>query len=201
MLAALFETTSKKVLATDPETLERLSRLTGKLVAIDIKKLNLSFYLRIEQDNITFQDTPENSDNIDVRIKAKPSTLLKIARDGMEEAELDRGELEIEGDAITGQRFANMLNALDIDWEDLIAEKIGDAPARLLFDFVGKARQWHHENQQTIQQNLSEFLVEEAQIIPHASEVETFIQQVDVLRNDTARLDARLIQLTRRLAS
>ncbi len=200
MLSTLFETASQKAFATDPETLERLGRLEGKLIAIDIKKVNLTFCLRVEKDSIAFQSEPEDLADIDVRLKAKPSTLLKIARDGMEDADLEKGELEIEGDAITGQRFAGMLNSLDIDWEELISEKVGDVPARLLFDFFDKARNWQAETKQTIQQNLGEFLVEEAQIASHADVVESFVQSVDVLRNDTARLEARIQQLENRLS-
>ena len=201
MLSALFETTSKKAFATDPDTLERLTRLQGKCVALDIKKLNLSLYLVIEEDHIAFQSEPEDPEMIDVRLKARPSTLLKIARDGMDDAELEKGELEIEGDAIIGQRFAGMLNALDIDWEELLSEKIGDAPARFIFDIFSKAQQFQSSSKQTIQQNLSEFLVEEARLVSHASQIEHYIQSVDILRNDTARFQARLSELEKKLLS
>lgn len=200
MLSALIETTSQRVIATDPETLDRLNRLAGKLIAIDIKKVNMSFYLRVEKDNIAFQKEPEDTQEIDVRLKAKPSTLLKIARDGMEDAELEKGELEIDGDAITGQRFASMLNSLDIDWEELISEKIGDVPARLLFQFLEKASDWQTETTKTMKKNISEFLVEEAEIVSHADDIESFVQSVDVVRNDTARIEARLQQLEKRLS-
>jgi len=138
---------------------------------------------------------------IDVRLKARPSTLLKIARDGMDDAELEKGELEIEGDAIIGQRFASLLNELDIDWEELLSEKVGDAPARFLFDLFSKAQQYQQENKRTIQQNVSEFLVEEARLVSHASHVESYIHNVDILRNDTARFQARLEKLEKQLLS
>lgn len=201
MLSALFETTSKKAFATDPETLERLARLQGKCVALDIKKLNFSLYIGIEKDHIAFQSEPEDPKSIDVRLKARPSTLLKIARDGIESAELEKGELEIEGDAIIGQRFAGMLNGLDIDWEELLSEKIGDAPAHLLFDVFTKAQQLHATSKKAIQQNVSEFLVEEAKLVSHASQIENYIQSVDILRNDTARFQARLTELEKKLSS
>ena len=199
MLSALIETTSKKIFETDPDTLERLAKLDGKLIAIDIKKVNLTLCLAIESDGIAILPEPENSELVDVRLKAKPSTLLKIARDGMEDAELEKGELEIEGDAITGQRFASMLNALDIDWEELVSEKIGDVPARLLFQFFDQTRTWQAETKHTIQANLSEFLTEEAQITSHVDTVDHFVNGVYMLRNDTARLEARLQQFKKRL--
>lgn len=198
MLSALFETASKTVFATDPDTLEKLARLAGKRIAVNIKKVDLTFYVLIETDHIAFISA---TDDIDVRLKAKPSTLLKIARDGMEDAELDKGELEIEGDAIIGQRFASMLNSLDIDWEELLAQRVGDVPARIAFDFLTKAQQWQADAKTTIQKNLNEFLVEEAQIVSHASQVDHFVQAVDMIRNDTARLQARLAKIEKTVSS
>ena len=198
MLSALFETASKTVFATDPDTLEKLARLAGKRISVNIKKVDLTFYVLIETDHIAFISA---TDDIDVRLKAKPSTLLKIARDGMEDAELDKGELEIEGDAIIGQRFASMLNSLDIDWEELLAQRVGDVPARIAFDFLTKAQQWQADAKTTIQKNLNEFLVEEAQIVSHASQVDHFVQAVDMIRNDTARLQARLAKIEKTVSS
>ena len=198
MLTALFEITSKTFFATDPDTLDKLSGLADKRIALEIKKVNHTFYLLIADDHIAL--TSEN-DDVDVRLKAKPSTLLKIARDGIENAVLEKGELEIEGDAIIGQRFAGMLNSLDIDWEELIAEKIGDVPARIAVDFFDKIRHWQKETTTSIQQNIAEFLVEEAEIVSHPSQVEDFVHAVDVLRNDTARLRARLSELEKTLST
>ena len=198
MLTALFETASKTFFATDPDTLDKLSGLTGKRIALEIKKIDHTFYLMIAADHIAL--TSEN-DDVDVRLKAKPSTLLKIARDGIENAELEKGELEIEGDAIIGQRFAGMLNSLDIDWEELIAARIGDVPARIAVDFFDKIRHWQHETKTAMQQNIAEFLVEEAEIISHPSQVDGFVQEVDVLRNDAARLQARLSELEKTLST
>lgn len=202
MFTALIETASQKVLATDSQTLARLKRLEGKVVALEIKKLDLTFYLQVHSNFISFEPDSfgkQHAEKIDVTLKAKPSTLLKIARDGMEEAKLESGELEIEGDAITGQRFASLINQLDIDWEELISQKIGDAPARLLFDIFDKARSWSVDTQKTMKMNLGEYLVEEAQVAAHSDSVAEFIHSVDTLRNDVARLEARTQALSQKL--
>ena len=197
MLSALIETASQKVLASDPKTLEKLKKLDGKTIAIDIKKINISLFLQINSNSITFK--PKRPEIVDVTLRAKPSSLFKIAQSGIEDAKLDTGELEIEGDAIIGQRFAGLMNELDIDWEDLISEKIGDVPARLLFETFSKVQSWAQDTQETMTQNLAEYLTEEAKITAHSDQVDKFINGVDVLRNDVARLEARLSRLSSRL--
>jgi ubiquinone biosynthesis protein UbiJ len=200
MLTALIETASQKIIASDPQTLEKVKRLQGKTIALEIKKINQNIFLSINSNSISIEPQSfgtNKPDNIDVILRAKPSTLLKIVRDGMEDAKLETGELEIEGDAITGQRFASLMNQLDIDWEEIISQKIGDIPARLLFNMFEKTRSWADSTQESMKMNMGEFLVEESRLAAHPEEVDEFINTVDILRNDVARLDARIRLLSK----
>ncbi len=193
MLKDLINTAGQRLLEQDPQNHDKLEKLAGKAIAFEIKKLDKTLYFSptTEALNVGLQ-APEI---IDVTIRAKPSTLLKIARDGIDNAELSSGELEIDGDAITGQRFAKLLSELDIDWEELFAQQIGDVSARLLFDGLQRLRSWGQETQSTVKQNISEFLVEEAKQAASKTAIDTYLDDVDALRNDVARLAARVRQL------
>ncbi len=193
MLKDLINTAGQRLLEQDPQNHDKLEKLAGKAIAFEIKKLDKTLYFSptTEALNVGLQ-APEI---IDVTIRAKPSTLLKIARDGIDNAELSSGELEIDGDAITGQRFAKLLSELDIDWEELFAQQIGDVSARLLFDGLQRLRSWGQETQSTVKQNISEFLVEEAKLAASKTAIDTYLDDVDALRNDVARLAARIRQL------
>jgi ubiquinone biosynthesis protein UbiJ len=46
--------------------------------------------------------------------------------------------------------------------------------------------------------NLSEYLTEEARLLPHRFEVEDFLGEVDVLRDDCERLAARISLLEKK---
>ncbi|MGH1540360.1 MAG: ubiquinone biosynthesis accessory factor UbiJ [Arenicella sp.] len=193
MLKDLINTAGQRLLEQDPQNHDKLEKLAGKAIAFEIKKLDKTLYFSptTEALNVGLQ-APEI---IDVTIRAKPSTLLKISRDGIDNAELSSGELEIDGDAITGQRFAKLLSELDIDWEELFAQQIGDVSARLLFDGLQRLRSWGQETQSTVKQNISEFLVEEAKLAASKTAIDTYLDDVDALRNDVARLAARIRQL------
>ncbi len=193
MLKDLINTAGQRLLEQDPQNHDKLEKLAGKAIAFEIKKLDKTLYFSptTEALNVGLQ-APEI---IDVTIRPKPSTLLKIARDGIDNAELSSGELEIDGDAITGQRFAKLLSELDIDWEELFAQQIGDVSARLLFDGLQRLRSWGQETQSTVKQNISEFLVEEAKLAASKTAIDTYLDDVDALRNDVARLAARIRQL------
>jgi len=110
MLVDLLELASNKTLEHDPQTLERLVKFTRNI--------------------------PEK---VDVTLNASLGAMVKISRDGMENAELEPGELEIAGDPIIGQRFAQVISELNIDWEALLAEQIGESPAKAVSFAAGQA--------------------------------------------------------------
>lgn len=197
MLKEIINQASQKILAPtlqdDPAIKAKLSKLSGKTIAFHLKKIEQTFYFLPNDNGLEIEnDAPEK---IDVTIRAKPSTILKIARDGMEGADLDAGELEIEGDAITGQRFAGLLNELNIDWEELLSQRIGDVPAHILASGITKLVAWSKETHSTVKQNMAEYLVEEARLAASRISVDKYLDQVDELRNDVARLSARVVQL------
>ena len=197
MLKEIINQASQKLLEptlqNDPATRGKLSALSGKVIAFHLKKLNQTFYFLPSEHGLKIENNA--LENVDVTIRAKPSTILKIARDGMDEANLDAGELEIEGDAITGQRFAALLNELNIDWEELLSQRIGDVPAHFLARGVSKLMEWSKETHATMKKNMAEYLIEEARLAASNVTVEKYLDQVDELRDDVARLSARVAQL------
>lgn len=183
-------------LTQDAQTQAKLAKLAGKNIAFEIKKINQTLYFLPQTDALLIETEAPSS--IDVTIRAKPSTILKIARDGMDNAELESGELEIAGDAITGQRFAKLLSELNIDWEELLAQRIGDVPAHILSSGFSSLLTWGKGTSSALKDNMNEYLVEEARLLASHSAVNQYLDGVDALRNDTARLAARIQQLKNR---
>lgn len=130
MLLGLIETFGNEALQFGPQTKEKLAKLEGKTMAIEIQTFNRTWYFTSVKEGIELAEYCD--DDPDVTLKTTVGAFLKIARDGIDEAELEPGELEISGDAIVGQRFAKIISNIDIDWEEFIADKLGDSSARLM---------------------------------------------------------------------
>lgn len=178
---------------TDPKLQAAMQKLEGKAIAFELKKINQTIYFLPSKSSLEI--TAVAPTNVDVTIRAKPSTVLKVARDGIEDAKLESGELEIEGDAITGQRFSKLLGEIDIDWEELLSQHIGDAPAHLVAKGLFAFKTWGDNTKDTLKQNMGEFIVEEARLAASHVLVEKYLDGVDELRNDVARLSARVKRL------
>jgi len=193
MLLDLLELASNKTLEHDPSTQTRLTKLQGKTMTLHIKPIEQSLSVTPYPEGIEFsQDAPEH---VDVTLSATLGALVKISRDGMENAELEPGELEIQGDPIIGQRFAQIIADLNIDWESLLAEQIGDAPAKLVTLSAIQARDFAKESQSHIKSFISRLLTDDLELVAEKSEVEPFLDDVDELRADADRLMARIDRL------
>ena len=193
MLIELFELACNHALEHDRATVERLHKLQGKSMALRIKTINQS---------VTVTPTPEGvelirevPDSVDVILTATPAAILKISRSGMEDADLQPGELEISGDPSVGQRFATVISELNINWESLLAEQIGDSPARFVSLTAGQVRDFAEQSKQQIQRRFVHFVKDELDLTVESEEVEKFLDDVDTLRADVERLTSRLKRL------
>lgn len=195
MLLDLLELASNKTLEHDPNTLARLEKLQGKTMTLHIKPVNQSLSITPRPQGLEFSHTiPER---VDVTLSATIGAMIKISRDGMENADLQPGELEIQGDPIIGQRFAQVITGLNIDWQSLLAEQLGDGPAQIMSVAGNQAKEFAQTSQTHLKSALSKFIKEDMNIVVDKAEVESFLDDVDTLRADADRLIARIKRLQR----
>jgi ubiquinone biosynthesis protein UbiJ len=109
--------------------------------------------------------------------------------------------VEISGDAELGQQFSEILEALDIDWEEHLSHFTGDLVAHKLGNVVRGALSWGRQTVDTLGQDVAEYLQEESETVPNQDEAEGFMSQVDVLRTDVDRMEARVKRLENNLAA
>ena len=193
MLLELLELAGNRALAHDPVAHARLQKLQGKTMALHIKPIGQSILVAPFPEGLEFSSSIP--DTVDVSLTATVSAMIKISRDGMQEAELKQGELEIVGDPIIGQRFAQVIAELDINWEALLAEEIGDSPARYAALAAAQIKGFTIESRSRFKQFVHKLLTEDLGLIANKDEVEPFLDDVDTLRADTDRLAARVKRL------
>lgn len=194
MLLDLIELASNKALVHDPQAQARLAKLQGKTMTLHITTLEQSISISPQPEGLEF--TGDSPEQVDVTLKATIGAMIKITRDGMENADLKPGELEMIGDPIIGQRFAQVIADLDIDWETLISEQIGTGPAKLVLMAAGQARDFAQESQAHIKDLARHLIKDELHLVADRADVDAFLDDVDTVRADTERLFARLKKLS-----
>ncbi|MDY6942282.1 MAG: SCP2 sterol-binding domain-containing protein [Pseudomonadota bacterium] len=110
------------------------------------------------------------------------------------------GEVRISGDVETGQRFQKLLRLAAPDWEALLARVTGDVVAHQVGEGVRGVARWLKQSLKAVGEDLSEYLQYETGEIPDVGELGEFVRDVDQLRDDTERLEARLERIEKTLS-
>lgn len=197
MLLDLLEFASNKTLVHDPDTLARLEKLQGKTMTLIIKPLSQSVSITPYAEGLEFNG--DNSIRADVTLTTTPSALIKVTRDGMEDADLAPGELEMTGDPIIGQRFAQVIAQLNIDWETLLSEQLGDSPAQAVTFAADQAKSFADDSRLKFKSFVNQLITQDMGIVADRHSVDSFLDDVDNVRASTDRLMARLKRLQSKL--
>jgi len=197
-LAAALETALDLYLKQDPQARRGCAALEGKIIRLDIIGLGLSLYFLPGSNGIQVSSHYEGE--ADTLLTGSPLGFARLAL-GSREDTLFEGAVEIKGDTETGQQFQDLLANTDWDWEEQLSHITGDVIARQIGNVARLSGKFISDSRNTLEQDVSEYLQEEARLLPTRSEVSNFLEDVDQLRSDVDRLNARIGRLLQTMDS
>jgi ubiquinone biosynthesis protein UbiJ len=189
---ALLEGAINTALALDPETLARLGRLEGKVIAVELEGAGVTLFLL--PDGRGFRLMGHYEGEPDTRLRGTPLALLRL-NGGKPGEGLFSGAVKIEGDVELGQRVQRILGGLDIDWEEHLSRLTGDVVAHQIGNAVRGLLRWSEQAAASLGRGFADHVQEERRDLPPRWEVEEFLAGVDELRSAVDRLEARLRRL------
>ncbi len=188
------ETLLNELIAMDPQAGERLAAWHGKVIAIALRGTGLTLYFIPDQQG-RLQLLGRYEGEPDALIEGSPIDLMRASDKQQGTAQLFAGHVRIQGDTELAHRFSEVLGGLDIDWEEQLSHYVGDVAAHELARLARGVREEGTRVGDTLRHNLSEYLTEEARLIPHPFEIEAWIRGVEKTRDDVERLAARVALL------
>ena len=186
-------------LELDPETRSALAGVSGKTVDLDVSGVG-TMRLRIDGERIRVEP-PDEVIAADVTIRGAPLSLVRFAFAGDRETLVLGDEVSLHGDIALATRLQQIAARMDLDVEEAIAQRIGDILAHELMRGMRGLGSWLRDAGSALLADASEYLRYEAAMTPQREEVERFVRDVDDLRDDVERLDARIARLERRQVS
>jgi len=194
-LLAAMETGLNQLFAMDPEIFNRLDCFSGKVIAFHFTDINQTVHFF--PDHQGMQVVSHYDGEADTTISG---TLLSFVRMAMasendKTASVFRGDIKISGDITLGQHFQSLFKHLDIDWEEHLSRITGDVIAHSLGNLARNALAWGRQTLESLGQDASEYVQYETRDVTSGPEVEGFNAQVDQLRNDVDRAEARVNRL------
>ncbi len=180
---------------SNPNLKRCLVELDGKKLGIEVVDLRFTVCLRVS-DNIVFFDDSFEQEQLDLLFRGTISEFLKVmASRDMAPQVLD--PIEIVGDIRLAQRLYKILKNIDFDWEEEVAKRVGDVPARQIGNLVRWCSQKIFAEKSPFKKKVRNHLVDEVYILPESSRVEHFLDEVDTLQEDIDRLEKRVDRLSK----
>jgi len=133
----------------------------------------------------------------DATIKGSLPALLQLLKAGTNRS--GAAAAQIRGDAEIANRYRDLFILARPDPEEELSRWIGDFPARRLWQFAERTREFAGRARRTIGENIAEYLQEEGRDLVNRTELEEFLRGVDELRESSDRIAARLGRLEARL--
>ena len=201
------ETALNAWLKLDGESLAKCEALEGKIIRLHITGLDLNLFflpavsgiqvmanypdsaLADEQDDeseVKFDGT------VDATIHGSPMALMRLSTSDNAGASMLESDVEIDGDMRVAEKFSAILKEVDIDWEEILSKLVGDIIAHQAGQVVRSGSDWFSQSIEAMKLNTSEYLSEESKVTPAEAELEYYMDQVDDLRMDIDRLEARV---------
>lgn len=178
----------------DPESQPRLAKLYGKIITIEFLPLLFSFQCRFTEKGITIQnDDPTVIPNATLR--GTPLQMLGVLLEKDNRQHFFANDVVIEGDAEFGQEVVELFDRMQIDWEEHLSHVVGDIPAYHASQLTKQIASWLGTIKESFSHDINEYIHEEAKWMPSDEALQDFFAEIDTLRMDTDRMEARINHL------
>ena len=184
MYAHFSVTALNHLLTQNNWALQRLARFAGKTARFDIVPFSFTYTIL---DNGLLRSADEATD-ADALCVIAPSLLPRLLLKD-EKAHI---EIHSEGNAELLTEIFFLSRNLRWDIADDLSGMTGDIAAEHIVQTVQNAQQQVHEAAVNLSRAAAEYWTEERPLLSKAQQISKFIQQVDTLRDDVARLEQRI---------
>ncbi len=194
-LLAAMETGINQLFAMDPETFKRLARFKGKIVAFNISDFKQTFYFFPDHQGIQIISYYEGDADTLISGTLAAFARMAMADEKAKTTAIFKGDISITGDIALGQHFQSLFKQLDIDWEEHVSHITGDVIAHSLGNAARGLFSWGENLINTIGMDISEYVQYETRDIASGPEIKHFNAEIDTIRSDVDRAEARLNRL------
>ena len=189
------ETSLNQLLTGDADSQRRLARLRGKVISVTLNEFNKTLYF-VFSHQIDVLAGFEGE--VDCQLALNLTVLPELRQQANLTQLIKADKLALDGDLQLAQHFSTLLSGLKPDVEEKLSQYTGDVVAHSLVSSVKSGSRFIRQGVKNRQRDLAEVITEEWQLLPQPLEMMHFYDQVDDLKSDVARFEARLNQLLER---
>lgn len=182
-------------LKLDDNALSKFEKIEGKIIHFHITDIDMNLYFFPATSGIqvlgNYPDVEEGG-VVDATIHGSMMDLIRLSTSKDSGEAMLKSDVKVDGDMQVAEAFSAVLREVDIDWEALLSNVMGSFFAHKAAQASQHASSWFSDSANTFRSETAEYLTEESDLSPATQEINQFIDQVDTLRQDVDRLDARI---------
>ncbi|MBV1839166.1 MULTISPECIES: SCP2 domain-containing protein [Photobacterium] len=195
LVTGAIETSLNALLKDNDENQRRLTRLRGKVIGVTVNEFGKQLYFIFSQQ-IDVLAVFEG--DVDCQLAFNLSVLPELRQQANLTQLIKADKLALDGDIQLAQQFSTLLSGLKPDIEEILSQYTGDIVAHTLVSGMKRGANLVRHGLARRQRDLAEVITEEWRLAPQALEIAHFADQVDDLKTDVARCEARLNRLLER---
>ena len=194
LLCAGLEVALNRYLVLSPEVLAGCGKLSGRVIALRVLGPDWMFFIEFHGGGVRVLPALDDQ-QADVTVSGPPTLLMRLAwKTAAGEGGVPSG-LQVEGDTELLARFNSLLAQVGFDPEELLAKMLGDTTAHRVNQGLQKLFGWGRQTAQTLSLDTAEYLREETRDLARGSDATEWMHDVDLLREQVDRFEARLSAL------
>jgi len=167
---------------------QRLAKYAGKTARFSIAPFSFT-YTVLADGTVCLS---ENETLVDATCNIPPSLLPRLAL----QDEAAFSQIETSGDTSLLAEILFLSKYLHWDAAEDLSHITGDIVAERLIQLVATGQNQIHQSALGLTQAFAEYWTEERPLVAKSTHINSFVQQVDALRDDVARLEHRINRLT-----
>lgn len=195
LLLAGIDSGFNALLKLDPASRNRLTALSGQVLEIRAREPDFSLHLLFIESGVQLAASWEGTADCTLSAPASELWQLAIARD--KSAALHQPGVGIEGDSNLLAQLSDILQDMDIDWEFQLHQWLGPVATSLIAGHLRLRYRWTTAAMHSLHLRLQEWLAEESRLLPGNNEAQSHFAQLDQLKLQLDRLEARTALLER----
>lgn len=189
----LAETAFNHFIARSTQTSPILRKLAGHILHISLNQPHIAFFILFSQTRTDWLAHYEGE--ADCAIELDVAALPKLADKSKLSELINQNTLQLKGDLQILQHFSMLLDELEKDPAEWLSGFIGDVPAQLSTDLLGKVwHKIHHQFSQDREHWIANLMFERP-VLVHRLQAVDFYDQIDELSQQAVKLEQKFATL------
>lgn len=198
LVTSALERSLNRFLTLDEKTDIRIAKLAGKQIVVALSELDFPLRFCFADQILVLSERETQSNQFDAFIKVSLFSIAELKYSSQLTRLIKEDKLVLEGDLSVAQQFSSLFSELDIDWEELLSQRVGDVLAYHVVKTTHHVKQRVSQLHQSILQMAKDAALEEKRIAAHPLLVEQFVEETHRVKNQVDKLEQRIQKLEQR---